>query len=108
MCQDSRLSLYFKLFIRTEVSNEIIYHRYPESGWTCPDTNLFGENKNTDVAAMYSGIYWRSFGGPKQSLKEVRMAIRPADFDPNLSIQSVDQDDEYELFEKRSQNAVYR
>lgn len=57
---------------------------------------------------MYSGIYWRSFGGPRQSLNAVKMSIRPADFDPSLSIQSADQDDEYDIFDKRSQNAFYR
>ena len=82
--------------------------RYPDSGGTCPYSNLFGENLNTDFADMYSGIYWRSFGGPRQSLNEVRMAIRPADFDPNLSIQSSDQDDEYDIFDRTSQNAMYR
>lgn len=82
--------------------------RYPDSGGTCPYSNLFGENLNTDFADMYSGIYWRSFGGPRQSLNEVRMTIMTADFDPNLSIQSSDQDEEYDIFDRTSQNAMYR
>ena len=83
-------------------------NRYPETSWTCPLSNLFGENLNTEVADMYSGIYWRSFGGPKQSLSNVRMSIRPADFDPSHTITSTEQNEEYNIFDKRSQNAVYR
>ena len=52
---------------------------YPTTG--CPTVSLFSKNENTDFADLHAGIHWNSFGGLRQSYKEVRMAIRPTNWD---------------------------
>jgi hypothetical protein len=50
--------------------------------------NLFGENKQTNMADLErSGIFWYSFGGYKNSLKEVQLLIRPANYETESELE---------------------
>ena len=45
---------------------------------------LFGQNLNTDFVDSghhNKGIYWESFGGRRNSYRNVEMAIRPVNFE---------------------------
>jgi hypothetical protein len=43
----------------------------------CLEASFFGKNFNNMTAPVEKGIFWRSFGGPTNSLTELKLAIRP-------------------------------
>jgi len=43
----------------------------------CMEASFFGQNLNNPLAEKGKGIFWRSFGGPTNSLTELKLAVRP-------------------------------
>jgi len=43
----------------------------------CLEVSFFGENLNSASSPPEKGIFWYSFGGPTNSLTELKLSVRP-------------------------------